>query len=76
MYATQDRATKHVVPILITAVKRLERQQQQSSKRVHFKLRKTQQRQARCCSMEMRTHTCARTHMHVHAHMHKQMPKP
>lgn len=40
----RDRAPKYLVPILITPVKKLERQQQQSSKRVHFKLRKTQQR--------------------------------
>lgn len=41
----RDRTPKQVVPILITATKKLERQQQSSSKRVHFKLRRTQQRQ-------------------------------
>jgi hypothetical protein len=41
----RDRLPKHLVPILITPVKRLEREAQKSSKRVHFKLRKRVERE-------------------------------
>ena len=42
----KEHAPKPAVPILITAVKRLDRESRKSTKRVHFKLRKKSQQEA------------------------------
>jgi len=46
MWGVQQRGPHHVVPILITPMKRLERESIKSSKRVHFKLRRKSQVEA------------------------------
>ena len=46
LFGVKEQAPKPAVPILITAVKRLDRESRKSTKRVHFKLRKKSQQEA------------------------------
>jgi hypothetical protein len=46
IFGVKEQAPKPAVPILITAVKRLDRESRKSTKRVHFKLRKKSQQEA------------------------------
>ena len=46
LFMRGERAPRHAVPILITPIKRMEREANKSSKRVHFKLRKKAHQEA------------------------------